>query len=181
MTDHMDERNTGRHALPHDKDTRPLVRIISTSDIDRCPKHSLLAGHYRDDGSCECTDPTEAARREMIATGQPQVDHTQTPDPAWNTAELQRDFEVFDFLAPFVMVKRKSDGKVGTLEFTHSPRVYFNWQEDTKLCVTPPRTGCSARTAMWRWTTPAISAWPCGRAPPGWIPESIKTGSCALT
>jgi hypothetical protein len=30
------------------------IRIISTSDIARCPKHSLLPQHYRDDGSCLC-------------------------------------------------------------------------------------------------------------------------------
>jgi hypothetical protein len=29
-----------------------------------------------------------------------------------------------------VVVKRKSDGKKGSLEFTHSPRVYFNFVED---------------------------------------------------
>jgi hypothetical protein len=47
----------------------------------------------------------------------------------WNTQELQEDFEVLGFVAPFVVVNRKSDGVQGTLEFTHAPRVYFNWQE----------------------------------------------------
>lgn len=49
----------------------------------------------------------------------------------WNTTELAAEFEVLCFMAPFVVVKRKSDGKKGTLEFQHSPRFYFNWQEDT--------------------------------------------------
>ncbi len=48
----------------------------------------------------------------------------------WNTEELQQDFRVIGFAAPFVVVIRKSDGKKGTLEFTHSPRKYFNWSED---------------------------------------------------
>ena len=48
----------------------------------------------------------------------------------WNTEELQRDFEVLGFSAPYVVVKRLSDGTKGSLEFTHSPRVYSNWIPD---------------------------------------------------
>jgi hypothetical protein len=46
----------------------------------------------------------------------------------WDTETLQRDFVVQGFMAPFVAVKRKSDGVTGSLKFTHSPRVYFNFQ-----------------------------------------------------
>lgn len=48
----------------------------------------------------------------------------------WDTTQLQADFTVEGFSAPFVVVRRKSDGVRGTLEFTHSPRVYFGWRED---------------------------------------------------
>ena len=48
----------------------------------------------------------------------------------WDTAELQKEFEVLGFAAPYVVVVRKADGVRGSLEFKHSPRVYFNWQED---------------------------------------------------
>lgn len=51
-------------------------------------------------------------------------------DPTWDTAELQRDFEVIGFQAPFVVVKRKSDGVMGSLQFRHAPRVYFDFQVD---------------------------------------------------
>ena len=47
--------------------------------------------------------------------------------PTWDTQELQRDYEVLGFAAPFVHVKRRSDGVRGTLEFKHSPRVYFGF------------------------------------------------------
>ena len=47
----------------------------------------------------------------------------------WNTNELGEDFTVNGFLAPYVSVKRKSDGKKGSLEFQHYPRFYFNFQE----------------------------------------------------
>lgn len=46
----------------------------------------------------------------------------------WDTTELQRDFEVLQFQAPLVIVRRKSDGQLGSLEFTHRPRVYFSWR-----------------------------------------------------
>ena len=45
----------------------------------------------------------------------------------WTTAELQSEFDVLGFLAPFVSVCRKSDGREGTMMFTHSPRWYFNF------------------------------------------------------
>lgn len=45
----------------------------------------------------------------------------------WNTDELQQDFVVTGFMAPFVVVRRKSDGTEGSLKFQHSPRYYFNF------------------------------------------------------
>ena len=73
-------------------------------------------------------DPTEAARRFMVETGQPAADLEATEGPTWTTQTLQADFEVIGFLAPFVVVRRRSDRLKGTLEFTHNPRVYFNFQ-----------------------------------------------------
>jgi hypothetical protein len=46
----------------------------------------------------------------------------------WNTSELQQDFIVHSFFAPFISVTRKSDGEEGTLEFQHSPRYYFHFR-----------------------------------------------------
>lgn len=55
-----------------------------------------------------------------------------SPDPVegqtWTTAEMMRDFEVIGFTAPFVGVKRRSDGVKGTLQFKHEPRVYFDFR-----------------------------------------------------
>ncbi len=76
------------------------------------------------------TDQTETIRRAMIASGQPQRDleHPLMPQ-RWSTDQLREEFTVIGFAAPFVVAIRKSDGKKGSLEFTHSPRWYFNWQE----------------------------------------------------
>lgn len=48
----------------------------------------------------------------------------------WDTQELSKDFDVLGFGAPFVVVRRKSDGVEGSLLFQHSPRFYWGWQED---------------------------------------------------
>jgi len=46
----------------------------------------------------------------------------------WNTKELTENFDVTGFMAPYCGVKRKSDGKKGTMEFQHMPRFYFNFR-----------------------------------------------------
>jgi hypothetical protein len=46
----------------------------------------------------------------------------------WNTEELQRDFDVQGFLAPFVGVVRRSDGVKGSLMFVPYPRFYYGFE-----------------------------------------------------
>lgn len=76
-------------------------------------------------------DPTEAARRSMIATGQPEQDLAATPEAErMTTAEMTARYDVLGFAAPFVFVQRKADAVRGILEFTHSPRFYFNFVEE---------------------------------------------------
>jgi hypothetical protein len=75
-------------------------------------------------------DPTSPVRREMIERGQPAADLADDQGQRWTTQELTRDFEVLGFAAPFVVVKRRSDGQRGSLEFTHDPRVYFGFVPD---------------------------------------------------
>ena len=71
-------------------------------------------------------DHTESLRREMIETNQPFVD-LASADRRYTTAEMSAEFSVIGFAAPFVVVVRKSDGVKGSMEFTHSPRFYFNF------------------------------------------------------
>lgn len=40
------------------------AKVISSADLARCPKFSLLPAHYRDDGSCRC-DEREALTLEL--------------------------------------------------------------------------------------------------------------------
>jgi hypothetical protein len=80
------------------------------------------------------TDPTESLRRERLAqiNAVPgsrealEAEHGQV----WDTQELGRDYDVLGFAAPLVVVRRKSDGVRGSLEFQHSPRFYFSFQPE---------------------------------------------------
>jgi len=48
----------------------------------------------------------------------------------WNTQELQQDFEVEGFGYGLVVVRRKSDQVLGSMDFTKdigTPRKYFNF------------------------------------------------------
>jgi hypothetical protein len=74
------------------------------------------------------TDPTEQARREMIASGAPHSHLAADADEKWTTDQLREEFDVVGFAAPLVVVRRRSDNRLGSLEFTHNPRVYFGWR-----------------------------------------------------
>lgn len=49
------------------------------------------------------------------------------PGEVLTTSEAVEKYEFIAFCAPFVEVRRRSDGQTGTLEFQHSPRLYFNF------------------------------------------------------
>jgi hypothetical protein len=72
-------------------------------------------------------DSTEAIRRELVA----ELNEAGIPEsyegPVWTTEEMTQEFEVQGFAAPYVVVRRKSDGERGTLTFTHHPRFYFDF------------------------------------------------------
>jgi hypothetical protein len=80
------------------------------------------------------TDPTESIRRQLVAeiNAVPgsreylEAKHGQV----WDTSELQRDFEALGFLAPLIIVRRRSDGVKGSLMFQHNPRLYFGFQPE---------------------------------------------------
>ena len=82
------------------------------------------------------TDPTEDIRRTLAVqvNANPnertalEAQHGQV----WDTAELARDFVVEGFMAPFVVVRRKADGVIGSLMFQHHPRYYFDWVQDSQ-------------------------------------------------
>ena len=46
----------------------------------------------------------------------------------WTTGEVQQEFTIKGFFAPYCAAIRKSDSKRGTLTFQHSPRFYFDFR-----------------------------------------------------
>jgi hypothetical protein len=77
-------------------------------------------------------DPTEEPRRQRLVEINAEPGSREALEAeygqVWDTDELGRDFQVIGFMAPLVVVRRISDGAKGSLEFQHSPRLYFNWQ-----------------------------------------------------
>ena len=79
-------------------------------------------------------DSTEAIRRKMVkeinaVEGSREFLEAQHGQ-IWDTQEMQADFSVQGFMAPFIGVVRTSDGSKGSMEFQHAPRFYFNFKED---------------------------------------------------
>lgn len=70
-------------------------------------------------------DELEAMRHQQLI----EVNLKGPPEKRWTTAELREEFEVLSFAAPYIVVIRRSDRVKGSMEFTHNPRYYFNFQE----------------------------------------------------
>jgi hypothetical protein len=79
-------------------------------------------------------DETEAIRREMVAeintNAGPRAELEVQHGQVWDTSELQNDFQVVGFLAPLVVVKRRSDGIKGSLMFQNDPRFYYGFSPE---------------------------------------------------
>ncbi len=80
------------------------------------------------------SDPTESIRREMTAQlnaieGSREYLSAKHGE-VWDTTELQEQFEVTGFMAPFVGVRRRCDGVKGSVLFQASPRFYFKFQPE---------------------------------------------------
>jgi hypothetical protein len=79
-------------------------------------------------------DETETIRRQMVAEinaapgSRPDLEakHGQV----WDTEQLQEDFQVVGFMAPVVVVRRRSDGIRGSMLFQHSPRLYHSFSPE---------------------------------------------------
>lgn len=82
------------------------------------------------------SDPTEAVRRErlleinLVPGSREALEATH--GQVWDTDQLSEDFEAIGFMAPLIVVRRRADCVKGSLEFQHSPRFYFNWQQHNK-------------------------------------------------
>lgn len=78
------------------------------------------------------SDPTEGIRRERLVEINLQPGSREALEAqygqVWTTEQLRTEFEVLGFMAPVVVVRRRSDGQEGSLEFQNSPRFFFNFE-----------------------------------------------------
>jgi hypothetical protein len=80
------------------------------------------------------SDPIEAIRRQQLVeiNADPgsraalEAKHGQV----WDTSELQDEFQALGFMAPYIIVRRRSDGVKGSLMFQANPRYYFSFQPE---------------------------------------------------
>jgi hypothetical protein len=72
-------------------------------------------------GRVKDMDETENIRRQMVTEINAEPNERQALEhehgKVWDTSELQKDFEVLGFMAPFVIVQEKATGRKGTLMF----------------------------------------------------------------
>ncbi len=80
------------------------------------------------------TDQTETTRRQMVqeinSNSGSREYLEQQHGQVWDTSELQQEFSVLGFMAPFIIVQRKSDHVKGSLFFQHDPRLYYGFKKD---------------------------------------------------
>jgi hypothetical protein len=77
-------------------------------------------------------DATEVIRRQQLVALNAAPSNREALEAqhgqVWDTSELGRDFDVEGFLAPYVVVRRRSDGQRGSLLFQNYPRFYFAFE-----------------------------------------------------
>ena len=78
------------------------------------------------------TDETEPIRRRRLAEINAEPGSREALEAqygkVWTTDELAEEFQIIGFMAPLCVVKRRSDGVKGSVEFQHSPRYFFSFQ-----------------------------------------------------
>ena len=85
-------------------------------------------------------DTTEGVRRATVAQINSSVESNDRDaerirlesihGKVWDTTEMSAEFECIGFMAPFVVVRRRSDGVKGSLMFQSIPRFYFSFREE---------------------------------------------------
>ena len=76
-------------------------------------------------------DPTALLRRAMLDNDEDRKAWRYWDGEHWNNEALREDFEVIKFASPFVVVRRRRDGVIGTMKFINYQRTYFDFRAST--------------------------------------------------
>jgi hypothetical protein len=86
------------------------------------------------DGDEQIIDETEPARRQLVQDINANPGSREFLEnihgQVWDTTQLQDDFLIERFMAPFVVGTKKDTDKRGSLMYQPTPRFYFSWTED---------------------------------------------------
>ncbi len=78
-------------------------------------------------------DPTESTRRRMVTEINSNPSKRQLLEEKYGEVytleELDKEFKIIGFMAPYIAVDRLSDDKRGTMMFQDRPRFYYNFKE----------------------------------------------------
>jgi hypothetical protein len=67
--------------------------------------------------------------RKIVPPPRTKVDLEQEFGKVWTVADLAHEFVVTSIIGNTVVVRRKSDNRVGTLQFQSDPPLYFQFVE----------------------------------------------------
>jgi hypothetical protein len=81
--------------------------------------------------SAEETERLRRARAAQLNMSLPKETLEAFYGKVWTTEELKAEWIIVAFVAPLVLVKSRADESLGSFEFQHEPRYYFNYQKDT--------------------------------------------------
>lgn len=75
---------------------------------------------------------TDSERAQELAESRELLKFDYGVEKSWDTSELQEEFLIESFFAPFCFGTRRSDGVKVSLQFGNFPaRLYYNMQEST--------------------------------------------------
>lgn len=101
-----------------------MPTVVPPSDPEIC---------WPDGGTLAAAAPVDdyAARRDAGLAEQRALLASQGYTQAWNTDEASQMFRFESFIAGFAIVRRIEDDVKGSLDFTPSPRLYYDFKPDT--------------------------------------------------
>lgn len=113
--------------VKHCKECQSFIKYMETLSAEEGRKHLVLLSMQLTGDSTEIIRNLERERINARALERERLEARY--GQVWNTEELGKDFTVVGFSAPYIVVKKKSTGEMGSLQFQHSPRYYFSWDK----------------------------------------------------
>jgi hypothetical protein len=100
-----------------------MIETLNTPDSHTCDKCAGLRAEM-----AEAINSMAAEAEQLVGTAGVRLLIWLQHGECYNSAEMAAAFEVVGFAAPMVVVRRRSDGVLGSLFFCNRPRFYYGFQ-----------------------------------------------------